>query len=103
VKKKTEGRQLALEGTEEDEILSRLSERVDRAVSLIDELRRERDELRRKLTEAEDKLRDHEQEMGRATEIQDDYERFKEERSEIRSRIERILGALESLEPAPEE
>jgi hypothetical protein len=44
--KKTKEDQMSLAGTEEAEILSRLNERVERAVSLIQELRRERDSLK---------------------------------------------------------
>ncbi len=61
------------EGTEE-EILAKLSERVDKAVKMIQELRRERDELKAKL------------------------ESFDGDRSEIRNRIEAILASLEQLD-----
>ncbi|HSP35841.1 MAG TPA: hypothetical protein VLU46_16130 [Thermoanaerobaculia bacterium] len=62
------------EGATEEEILQRLSERVDRAVKMIQELRRERDELKEKLAS------------------------FDGDRSEIRSRIESILASLEQLD-----
>ncbi len=61
------------EGTEE-EILARLSERVDRAVKMIQELRRERDELKEKLAGLDG------------------------DRGEIRTRIEAILTNLEQLD-----
>ncbi|MBK5260871.1 MAG: cell division protein ZapB [Thermoanaerobaculia bacterium] len=82
-KTKTEG-QLSLAGTEEGEILARLSERVERAVQTIQQLRRERDELRSKLEQAEGTSEEH--------------ERLVDERSEIRNRIESILTSLESLD-----
>lgn len=69
---------------ENDEILARLAERVEKAITTIQELRRERDELRAKLEEAESQIRD-----------QDDLRR---ERSEIRNRIESILNNLEALD-----
>jgi FtsZ-binding cell division protein ZapB len=86
VKKKNENEdsQLALSGTEEAEILGRLSERVEKAVATIQELRRERDTLRARVEELE--ARD------------EDVERLNRERSEIRNRIESILGSLEALE-----
>jgi FtsZ-binding cell division protein ZapB len=77
LKKKTMEGQMPLAGTEEEQILARLSERVDRAVKMIQDLRRERDELKARLESATD----HEA-----------------ERSEIRNRIEGILSSLEALE-----
>ncbi len=77
MKKKTTEEQMALAGTEEGQILARLSERVDKAVQMIQELRRERDELRAKLEEAQ---------------------AFTSQREEIRHRIESILSSLERLE-----
>jgi hypothetical protein len=76
--------QLPLAGTEEAEILARLSERVERAVAMIQELRKERDELRAKLAEH--------------TTLEEEHDRFKQERGEIRDRIETILHSLERLE-----
>ncbi|HEY3055095.1 MAG TPA: hypothetical protein VGK31_04080 [Thermoanaerobaculia bacterium] len=46
MKKKTTEEQIPLAGTEEGQILARLSERVDKAVKMIQELRRERDALK---------------------------------------------------------
>jgi len=65
----------------DDEILQRLSEKVERAIATIQELRRERDELKKRLDE-----------------IDDDSERFRRERGQIRDRIESILSNLETLE-----
>ena len=70
-KKTTE--QMLLSGTEE-EILKRLHERVEKAITMIQELRRERDALK------------------------GDFERLQKERNEIRNRIETILSNLESLD-----
>ena len=49
MKKKTTEEQLSLAGTEEGEILARLNERVEKAVKMIQDLRRERDELKAEL------------------------------------------------------
>jgi FtsZ-binding cell division protein ZapB len=65
----------------DDEILQRLSEKVERAIATIQELRRERDELKKRLDE-----------------IDDDADRFRKERGQIRDRIESILSNLEALE-----
>jgi methyl-accepting chemotaxis protein len=77
VKKKNEESQLALAGTEEAEILTRLSERVEKAVTTIQELRRERDALQARVEELEE---------------------YVNERGEIRNRIETILESLEKLD-----
>jgi len=96
--KKTKEEQMPLAGTEEAEILSRLNERVERAVSLIQELRRERDSLKAKLEETEGKVRDQENASERLTSLEEEHDRFKRERGEIRDRIESILSNLEALE-----
>ena len=84
MKKNKDNDQMALDDSDEGEILSRLGERVEKAVSMIQELRRERDTLRARIEE----LESHDEE----------HERFKKERGEIRNRIESILGSLEALE-----
>ena len=83
MKKKTL-EQMTLSGSEE-EILARLKERVDKAVAIIQDLRRERDALKAELAKRPD-----------SNERLDQLER---ERSEIRNRIESVLANLESLEP----
>src|ERR1700674_5425802 len=98
MKKKTEADQLSLAGTDEGEILARLSERVEKAISTIQELRRERDALKSRLEKAEQKLRETNDSSSRLTAIESEYERFKSERTVIRSRIETILGTLEGLD-----
>ena len=47
--KKTREEQLPLAGTEEGEILSKLADRVERAIATIQALRKERDSLKTKL------------------------------------------------------
>ena len=92
MKKKTTEEQMSLAGTEEGEILTRLSERVERAVKTIQELRRERDALQARAEKAEAEL----SERGEAD--AEELERFRRERGEIKDRIENILSNLESLE-----
>ena len=96
--KKTKDDQMSLAGTEEAEILARLNERVERAVALIQELRRERDALKSQLEAAEAKTRDHETATERVTSLEEENDRFQKERGEIRDRIESILSSLEALE-----
>lgn len=96
--KKTKDEQLALAGTEEGEILARLTERVDRAVAMIQELRRERESLKSRLADAEAKIREHEENGQRLSSLEEEHDRFRRERTEIRDRIETILSSLESLD-----
>lgn len=89
MKKKTDSEQLSLSGSEE-EILTRLRDRVEKAIAMIQDLRRERDALKKKLAEVSADER-----VGA---LQDELDRFQKERGEIRNRIESILTNLESLE-----
>ena len=91
MKKTRDNDQMALAGTEEAEILARLSDRVEKAVGMIQELRRERDELRARIGELETQVRDQDS-------LSDEQERLRRERGEIRDRIENILSSLEALD-----
>lgn len=102
MKKNRDNDQLSLAGTEEGEILGRLNDRVEKAIATIQELRRERDTLRRQLDEATARLQEQGDAADRASTLEEDNERFKRERSEIRDRIESILGNLEALEEGAE-
>ena len=82
----------AKEESEEADILARLQERVEKAISTIQELRRERDSLRAKLEHAESGASE------RLASLEDDCARFHKERGEIRNRIESILANLETLD-----
>ncbi|HEY0158926.1 MAG TPA: cell division protein ZapB [Thermoanaerobaculia bacterium] len=79
--------------SEEGEILERLSERVEKAVATIQELRRERDQLRSRITDLEARVADSDETSERVSTLE-------RERGEIRGRIESILGSLEALETA---
>jgi FtsZ-binding cell division protein ZapB len=98
VKKNRENDQMAINGTDEVEILARLSERVEKAVAVIGELRRERDALKTRLAETEAKLQAQQGTTERLSTLEEDYERLRKERGEIRNRIETMLGNLESLD-----
>ena len=100
MKKNRDNDQLSLAGTEEGEILGRLNDRVEKAIATIQELRKERDTLRRQLDEATARAQEQGDAAERASTLEEDNERFKRERGEIRDRIESILGNLEALEEA---
>jgi chromosome segregation ATPase len=94
---------MAINGdVDEAAILARLGERVEKAVAVIGELRRERDTLKARLADAEAKLKEHEETSERLSTLEEDYDRFRRERGEIRNRIESILSNLETLD-VPEE
>ena len=82
MKKKTL-EQMTLSGSE-DEILGRLQERIEKAIAMIQELRRERDALKAKLEGGSD--------------LEGEVDRLRKERDEIRNRIETMLGNLEALD-----
>lgn len=100
MKKTRENDQLTLAGTEEEEILGRLNDRVEKAIATIQELRKERDTLRRQLDDATARLQEQGDASERASTLEEDNDRFKRERGEIRDRIESILTNLEALEEA---
>jgi FtsZ-binding cell division protein ZapB len=102
MKKSKDTEQMTLAGTEEGEILARLNERVEKAIQTIQELRRERDALKAKLDAAEEGLRDSERASERAASLEDECDRFKKERGEIRDRVEMILSRLEALDAGPD-
>jgi FtsZ-binding cell division protein ZapB len=103
VKKSRENEQLSLGSTDEGEILTRLGDRVEKAVAAIQALRRERDELRARLEKSEKELGTQESAAGKIAEIESENERFRSERDEIRERIEKILANLERLDEESEE
>ncbi len=85
---------------EEGEILGRLAERVEQAVATIQDLRRDRDALRARVEELESRLRDQDDANARLESLSEEHERFKQERGDIRERIETILSSLEALDPS---
>ncbi|HEX8617132.1 MAG TPA: cell division protein ZapB [Thermoanaerobaculia bacterium] len=100
MKKNPNEEQTALVDNDEAEILERLSARVEKAVSTIQDLRRERDELRTRVEELEVRVRENDETSSRLTSLEEEHDRFRRERGEIRNRIESILGNLEQLEAA---
>jgi FtsZ-binding cell division protein ZapB len=87
-----------LQGTEEAEILARLNERVEKAISMIQELRREREGLRSRVQQLESTLQQQTETNDRLSGVEEEAERFRQERGEIRGRIESILSSLETLD-----
>ena len=91
VKKKTT-EQMTIAGTEEGEILARLQERVEKAIGMIQDLRRDRDSWKSRAEAAES------QSGEKVSALEEDCDRMRSERGEIRNRIESILANLEVLD-----
>ena len=98
MKKTRNDEQTALLGVEEGELLEQLTERVERAVETIQKLRKERETLKSRLDEVEGQLAEHGEAAGQVSSLQEELDRFRGERDEIRSRITRALDALASLD-----
>jgi FtsZ-binding cell division protein ZapB len=94
-KKKPE--QMVFNPGEENDVLARLGERIEKAIASIQQLRRERDELRHKLARAEEELRNGNTSGGNAAELQEALERMQSERDEVRGRLEKLLANLEQV------
>lgn len=84
--------------SEESEILARLGERVERAVSTIAELRKERDRLQAQVDDLSAQIKSREEEAGRLSDVEEENSRYREERDIIRGRIETMLRNLETLD-----
>jgi FtsZ-binding cell division protein ZapB len=97
-KNRTDDQQTTLAGTEEAEILGRLGLRVEKAVTTIQDLRKERDQLRARVTELESRVQAQGEASTKLETLEEEHDRFRKERSEIRNRIENILGSLEGLD-----
>jgi FtsZ-binding cell division protein ZapB len=97
-KNKEAEEQLSIDGAQEAEMLTRLADRVERAIVTISDLRKQRDELRQRLETAEGDLQTIEDDRGRLTELEDENQRYRSERDQIRNRIEGLLDKLEALE-----
>jgi chromosome segregation ATPase len=119
--KKSRGNdQLSIEGTEELEILARLTERVDKAVELIQKLRKENEAIGLQLAAKEKELETERESRAKAEaglaelnerqaelegergerldEAESELERLRDERKVVRARVESVLERLESLE-----
>lgn len=97
--KKKDGESM-LEGTPDAEMLEKLAERVEKAVAAIGDLRRDRDRLRARVEELEKDLESRTSDAARLGGVEEENERFRTERDEIRTRIETVLDRLDALESA---
>jgi len=79
------------------EKIKMLEERVSEVLGYIKVLQKERADLEQKLLEKEAALKELQQQVETYRKIEDEYNRMKEERGEVRSRIEKLLDELKGI------
>lgn len=79
------------------EKIKMLEDRVSEVLGYIKALQKERAELEQKLQEKEAALKEVQQQVETHRKIEDEYNRMKEERGEVRSRVEKILDELKGI------
>ncbi len=79
------------------EKIKMLEDRVSEVLGYNKVLQKERAELEQKLQEKEAALKEVQQQVETYRKIEDEYNRMKEERGEVRSRVEKILDELKGI------
>ena len=88
---------------QDDEIVSldSLEERILRAVALLTSLRKEKEAMARELEEAraakDAALREASEAKAGVLRVQDELDSLRDERSQVRTRIEKLLGQMDLL------
>jgi FtsZ-binding cell division protein ZapB len=78
----------------EVDTLANLEERIQRAVALVNRLRQERETALKDLEETRSNLQKSQEENGG---LHNELEAMREERRQVRERIERLLGHIDQL------
>jgi FtsZ-binding cell division protein ZapB len=78
----------------EVDTLANLEERIQRAVALVNRLRQEKDTAVRELAETRSSLSQSQEENQR---LASELDGMREERRQVRERIERLLGHIDQL------
>lgn len=79
---------------QDSDALSRLEDRIQRAVSLVLQLRQEKDALTNKLNQTESSLAESRDENAR---LSDEIQTLKTERQQVRGRLEKLLDHIDQL------
>ena len=79
---------------QESDALSRLEDRIQRAVALVLQLRQEKDSLTNKLNQTESSLAESRDENAR---LSDEIQTLKTERQQVRGRLEKLLDHIDQL------
>lgn len=74
-----------------------LEDRISEVMEYIKRLQKERLELEQKLDEKDKALKEVQQQIEAHKSIEDEYNRIKDERVEVRSRVEKILNELKGI------
>ena len=74
-----------------------LEDRVTQVMEYIKKLQTERIELEKGLQEKETMIKDLEQQVASYKKVEDEFGRMKDERGEVRTRIEKILDSLKGV------
>ena len=78
----------------EVDTLANLEERIQRAVALVNRLRQEKDTAVRELAETRSSLSQSQEENAR---LNGELDALREERRQVRERVERLLGHIDQL------
>jgi FtsZ-binding cell division protein ZapB len=78
----------------EADTLANLEERIQRAVALVNRLRQEKDTAVRELAETRSSLSQSQEENAR---LAGELDALREERRQVRERVERLLGHIDQL------
>jgi FtsZ-binding cell division protein ZapB len=78
----------------EADTLATLEERIQRAVALVNRLRQEKDTAVRELAETRSSLSQSQEENAR---LGGELDALREERRQVRERVERLLGHIDQL------
>lgn len=74
-----------------------LEDRVTQVMEYIKKLQTERIGLEKSLQEKDTMIKDLEQQIASYKKVEDEFSRMKDERGEVRSRIEKILDSLKGV------
>ncbi len=74
-----------------------LEDRVTQVMEYIKKLQTERIELEKQLQDKDTMIKDLEQQVASYKKVEDEFSRMKDERGEVRSRIEKILDSLKGV------
>ena len=74
-----------------------LEDRVTEVMEYIKKLQTERIGLEKSLQEKDTMIKDLEQQVASYKKVEDEFSRMKDERGEVRSRIEKILDSLKGV------
>lgn len=79
------------------EKIKMLEDRISEVMEYIKKLQKERVEIEQKLQEKEMAFKEAQQQVEASKKIEDEYNRMKDERIEVRSRVEKILNELKGI------